>query len=231
MNSGNAKMHTLCNLICCCYAIMLCIKFCLKHNTGVEKSRMISVPLRMSCPVIDLCASQERKMERERTWHKLQEDKHNFNNQNKAWSFWHITLTFFTDTCSNLIFAQFLLFFGQRGSWKRSQVVTGGNDILTHSGFFLVISEDKSQSFIWDIHSQVTAETWSREVQEVLVQAPFCHHPTRCPCKSCSAELRNNDDYIEKCGSLRPSPALHSLAKFELMNVHWWRRSLVNNTE
>lgn len=36
MNSGNAKMHTLRNLICCCDAIMLCIKFCLKHNTVAE---------------------------------------------------------------------------------------------------------------------------------------------------------------------------------------------------
>lgn len=27
-------------------------------------------------------------------WCKLKEDKHNYSNQNKAWSRWHINLTF-----------------------------------------------------------------------------------------------------------------------------------------
>lgn len=34
------------------------------------------------------------KMKGKHTWRKLQEDKHNCSNQNKAWSRWHISLTF-----------------------------------------------------------------------------------------------------------------------------------------
>lgn len=38
------------------------------------------------------------------SWQELQQDKHNCSNQNKAWSYWHMILTFLSDTCINPCF-------------------------------------------------------------------------------------------------------------------------------
>lgn len=81
--------------------------------------------------------------------------------QNIAWSFWHIRLTFFTDTCSNLVF--FLSFF-----CCEANVINGNKVKYSHvavrfrlTRLFSVTSDDKQQSF--NCRSSVTSACWNWE--------------------------------------------------------------------
>lgn len=121
---------------------------------------MISVPLRMSRPVIPLYVSQEKKMKRVCAWHKLQEDKHDSSNQNKAWSFWHIILTFFSDICSNVFFG----FFGFFCSFVcfEANVMDGNKVTYSHVVVIFrlpqplsVTSSDRQRSVNCDKYSQL----------------------------------------------------------------------------
>lgn len=105
---------------------------------------MINESFRKSWPIIDLCKSQEKKMKGKCTWRKLHEDKHNCSNQNKAWSHWHITLTFSSDTCINLAFALFLFCFAanlNNGNKLRSSCAACHIDVYVRSPLLSVKSK------------------------------------------------------------------------------------------
>lgn len=134
---------------------------------------MINESLRKSWPIIDLCESQEKKMKGKCTWQKLQEDKHNCNNQNKAWSYWHITLTFLSDTCTNLVFALFLLFGANliNGNKVRSSHAACHSDICVHS-----LSVFKSKAIQHTFNYTKYPKLQRTEVRKCSIQPPPCHY-------------------------------------------------------
>lgn len=99
-----------------------------------------------------LLPKPRKEMNGKHIWHELHEDKHNCTNQNKAWSHWHITLTFFSDTCKPCFFVCFVLggffvlFFGvtlNNGNKVQSQFsdLACQTDVYVHSPLLSVISK------------------------------------------------------------------------------------------
>lgn len=138
---------------------------------------MINESFRKSWPIIDLCKSQEKKMKGKCTWRKLHEDKHNCSNQNKAWSHWHITLTFSSDTCINLAFALFLFCFVLRPTWIME---TNSGLHVQHATlmFMFALHFYLSNPNLYDNNTKyrkLYAQTQRRDDKKHPIQPPLCH--------------------------------------------------------
>lgn len=131
-----------------------------------------------------LICKPKKKMKRECIWHKLQEDKHNSSNKNKAWSFWHIILTFFSDTCTKPVFfllLLFLLFWSQRDLCKHNQVFTCGSDIYVGSLSFYQSPPRINSKELTVINTQKCIPWLRGERFSKSTMSTSCHHLPSAP--------------------------------------------------